>query len=248
MLKSPFLKALAVSAVLVACSATPTTDPPFSYTLTVAVPPVYSGGTVVQDPLPGPDGKYLSGTIVQLKASPSGREECSPQPYLSFAGWSGDIQGSTPATEITMDSDKSVTAGFKEFFPPPCPPTPTCKDPTLEISLKGETLQFDQDRLQVAAGTEVVLCFSNVSNFGQHNWVLVQDGTKNDVAWRGMAAGPDNDWVQPGDADVAAHTKLVDPGVSGEARFTAPSSGTYQFVCTVPGHNFTMFGDFIVTP
>jgi hypothetical protein len=28
--------------------------------------------------------------------------------------------------------------------------------------------------------------------------------------------------------------------------FTAPAAGTYQFVCTFPGHNFTMFGDFIV--
>ena len=32
------------------------------------------------------------------------------------------------------------------------------------------------------------------------------------------------------------------PGV----KFTAPSAGTYQFVCTFPGHNFTMFGDFTV--
>ncbi|MQG65022.1 MAG: azurin, partial [SAR202 cluster bacterium] len=39
---------------------------------------------------------------------------------------------------------------------------------------------------------------------------------------------------------------LLDPGASGEVTFTAPASGTYQFVCTFPGHNFTMFGDFIV--
>ena len=55
-------------------------------------------------------------------------------------------------------------------------------------------------------------------------------------------------WVQPADPDVVAHTALVKPGEEGEVRFTAPPSGTYQFVCTFPGHNFAMFGDFVVTP
>lgn len=32
-----------------------------------------------------------------------------------------------------------------------------------------------------------------------------------------------------------------------EVRFTAPPPGNYQFVCTFPGHNFTMFGVFEVT-
>ena len=28
--------------------------------------------------------------------------------------------------------------------------------------------------------------------------------------------------------------------------FSAPPPGTYQFVCTFPGHSFTMFGEFVV--
>lgn len=127
-------------------------------------------------------------------------------------------------------------------------PTPPCENPTLEISVKGDALQFDRDRFEVAAGTGVVLCFKNVSSFSQHNWVMVQDGTGNDVAKRGLEAGPGNGWVQPGDTDVIAHTRLVNPGEAAELRFTAAPAGTYQFVCTFPGHNFTMFGDFIVAP
>ena len=246
MLKSSLLLALAPTALLVACSTTPTTDQPFSYTLTVAVPPVYSGGTVVQDPPPGPGGKYLSGTIVHLKASPLGREECSPQPYWSFTGWSGDVQGSTATAEITMDSDKSVTAEFREFFPQQCPPL--CEEPTQEISVNDDLLHFDKNEIQEAAGTEVVLCFNNGSRVNQHNWVIVQAETKDDVARRGLEAGPDNEYVQPEDPDVIAHTKLVDPGGKGVVRFTAPEPGSYQFVCTLPGHNFAMFGEFVVTP
>lgn len=185
---------------------------------------------------------------MKLTVSPAVHHECKDTPYWTFSGWSGEVQGSAATVEITMDSDKSVTAGFKEFFPPACPRPPTCENPTLEVSTKGDALQFDQDRLQVAPGTEVVLCFSNASRLSQHNWVLVKAGTKDDVARRGLEAGPDNDWVQPGDPDVIAHTRLVNPGETGEVRFTAPPAGTYQFVCTFPGHNFTMFGDFVVTP
>ena len=141
-----------------------------------------------------------------------------------------------------------MTAGFEEFFPPPCPTTQSCEDPTLEISVKGDLLQFDKDKLQVAAGSEVVLCFGNVASLNQHNWVLVQDGNGNEVAHWGIAPGPDNSWVQPEDPDVIAHTRLANPGETVELRFAAPPAGAYQFVCTVPGHNFTMLGDFGVTP
>ena len=113
--------------------------------------------------------------------------------------------------------------------------------------MNGDALAFDQDRLEAAAGGEVVPCFINVSSVNQHNWVLVNDGTKDEVADRGLKAGPENDYVQPGDPDVVAHTRILKPGETGEARFTAPPAGTYQFVCTFPGHNFFMFGEFVVT-
>jgi len=136
---------------------------------------------------------------------------------------------------------------------PPSPPTPPpppaqCVGTGLEISVKGDAIAFDKDRCEATAGTEVVMAFDNVSGFSQHNWVLVRDGTKDAVAQRGTAAGPDNDWIQPNDPDVIAHTKLLGPGEAGEVRFTAPEPGIYQFVCTFPGHNSVMFGDFVVTP
>lgn len=119
---------------------------------------------------------------------------------------------------------------------------------SLEISAKGDALEFNKNKLSAKAGVQVVLVFNNVSAINQHNWVIVQAGAKDNVATRGVTAGPTNNWVQSGDSQVIANTPLVDPGKKGEVRFAAPPAGRYQFVCTFPGHNFTMFGDFEVTP
>ena len=139
---------------------------------------------------------------------------------------------------------------------PPASPTPTASadeespvpPPTLEIGVNGDALEFNKDKFEVSAGTEVVLVFNNGSVAFQHNWVIVQAGQKDVVAGRGTAAGPGNDWIQPEDPDVIAHTALLNPGETGEVRFSAPPAGSYQFVCTFPGHNLTMFGDFAVNP
>ena len=72
------------------------------YTLSVSVSPTGTGSV---SPL---DGEYKSGVQVTLTASPASG-------YL-FDHWSGDASGTTSAINITMDSDKSVIAHFKEEF------------------------------------------------------------------------------------------------------------------------------------
>ena len=116
----------------------------------------------------------------------------------------------------------------------------------IAIGAVGETLTFNTDTITVSSGAEVTITFTNPSANNQHNLVIVQDGTKDAVAADGTTAGPANDWVPPGDPRVIANTRLLDPGATGEVTFTAPAPGTYQFVCTFPGHNFTMFGNLLV--
>jgi len=130
----------------------------------------------------------------------------------------------------------------------PAPVAPPAAAATHEIASVGEEFKFDKDKLTAKAGTAVVLRFKNNAKNLQHNWVLVKAGTKDEVATAGTAAGPTNDWIPRNDARVLASTKLVDPGKTGDVQFTAPAAGTYQFVCTFPGHNFTMFGEFTATP
>ena len=125
--------------------------------------------------------------------------------------------------------------------------TPATPGPVaIAIGAVGETLAFNTDTITAISGAEVTITFTNPSANNQHNLVIVQDGTKDAVAADGTTAGPANDWVPPGDSRVIANTSLLSPGATGEVTFTAPAPGTYQFVCTFPAHNFTMFGNFVV--
>jgi azurin len=115
---------------------------------------------------------------------------------------------------------------------------------SIEIGTDGDALAFDETNFSAASGSSVTVTFTNGSSVNQHNWVLVQNGTKDAVATDGTGAGPGAGWIKPGDERVVASSKLLNPGESEAVTFTAPAAGTYQFVCTFPGHNFTMFGDF----
>lgn len=162
----------------------------------------------------------------------------------------GDCVEDQDGTLVPVPCPTSVATS--EPTPAPTPPTPITPTPTqpcepvLTISVDGNALQFDKGTFTAKAGCKVGLEFDNVSTFNQHNWVLVKAGTKDEVAGRGLGEGPDNNYVQPGDPDVIAHTPLVDPGKTDKVEFTVPEAGAYQFVCTFPAHNFTMFGDFVV--
>ena len=110
----------------------------------------------------------------------------------------------------------------------------------------GDALRFDVDRFEVHAGSVVLMTLKNTSSVNQHNWVLVRRGTKDQVAAAGVKAGPEFGWIPPDDDRVIAQIGLLEPGEGAEIRFVAPAVGRYQFVCTFPGHNITMFGDFNV--
>ncbi len=73
-------------------------DPPVGYTLTTQV--------TGQGSVSPASGSYAEGSTVTLTALPA-------DGYI-FSGWSGDADGTAATIQITMDSDKSVTALFEE--------------------------------------------------------------------------------------------------------------------------------------
>jgi len=69
------------------------------YLLTVVASPASGGSVNITT------GKYLPGSQVELKATPSAG--------FQFDSWTGDASGNSPTLSITMNSDKKITANFK---------------------------------------------------------------------------------------------------------------------------------------
>lgn len=162
-----------------------------------------------------------------------------------------------PNATVTPAPPATVPVGDRATEPPP-PPTamPAADTPVpsggtggtveLAVDVQGDALQFSVASLSATAGSDVVVTFNNSSSVNSHNFAIVEAGTKDAVATDGLAAGQDNNWLPSNDSRVIGATILLGPGESGQATFTAPAAGAYQFVCTFPGHNFTMFGEFTV--
>lgn len=120
----------------------------------------------------------------------------------------------------------------------------------MKISASGNTMAemvYDQKEMKAQAGTTIKLTFKNNSTDAAmpHNWVLVHNGTMEAVAAAGIEAGKAGNFV-PTSKDVLIGSKLLGPGEETILTFPAPPAGTYQFVCTYPGHWSIMNGNFIV--
>jgi azurin len=121
----------------------------------------------------------------------------------------------------------------------------------LEIS-GNDQMQYDKQLLSVPAScTEVTLTLHHSGKLPReamgHNWVLVSGPDLNAVANSGMGAGLANDYVQPGDQRVIAHTRVIGGGQTTSVTF--PTSllkpgGDYRYLCSFPGHNALMRGTF----
>lgn len=140
------------------------------------------------------------------------------------------------------------TATAQTAAPTATEPAPAAGPVSLTVdTVSSDALSFATESLTVGAGAEVTLTLNNNATAQMHNWVLVKDGTGNAVATAGLGGAATN-WVAAGDPNVIANTAVVAAGESTEISFVAPAAGTYQFLCTFPGHNFSMVGTFEVTP
>lgn len=123
----------------------------------------------------------------------------------------------------------------------------------ISIGSDGDLLAFDQTEVSVPSGL-VTLTFSNNATAVQHNWVLV-DGddavatTVNDAAQAQVqatrnAAGA----VPPADTQgLLVATQMLNAGEGVSFTFEAPGPGTYEFICTFPGHYLAgMRGNLVV--
>ncbi len=115
-----------------------------------------------------------------------------------------------------------------------------------------EQLRFDTQRLVVEAGKPFEVIFEN-DDAMPHNFVFVRPGSHTEVGTAAQTMAPpppgsDALAYVPKSDKVLAATRLLEPGQKQTLKLTAPATeGSYEFVCTFPGHWMVMWGQVIVT-
>lgn len=116
-------------------------------------------------------------------------------------------------------------------------------DYTFTISTK-PGLKFSPDKIEVRAGSKVSVIFVNNDDM-LHNFVIVMPGTAIQVGELAMGLGLQGQQKNyiPLSSKLLFHTNLLQPHGTETIYFTAPATpGEYTYVCTVPGHFYTMQG------
>ncbi|THD69490.1 azurin [Robertkochia marina] len=120
-----------------------------------------------------------------------------------------------------------------------------------EVLITGDDLmKYSTKEIRVKAGEPVTLTLKHIGKLDikvmGHNWVLLKEGTDLVGFASKASAAMDNDYIPEGTEDVIVHTKMLGGGESDTVTFDPPAPGTYQFLCTFPGHFAQMQGTFIV--
>ena len=106
-------------------------------------------------------------------------------------------------------------------------------------------LKYDTEEITLTAGARVQLTLRNTDDM-LHNLVIVAPGKADAVGEAALQLGLQGEAINyvPDMDEVLFHTAIVQPESAETIYFTAPSEpGTYQFVCTFPGHHLVMRGE-----
>ena len=113
-----------------------------------------------------------------------------------------------------------------------------------------DQMRYNLEEIRVDAGDKVILTLKHVGKLGVevmgHNFVLLEPNTVlNDFAIKAVDAKA-NDYIPENSDKVIVHTKMIGGGEQTTIEFDAPEKGTYDFICSFPGHVALMQGKFIV--
>ena len=122
----------------------------------------------------------------------------------------------------------------------------------VTVALAGnDMMQYNLKEIKVKAGRTIklTLTHSGVMEKAQmgHNFVLLKAGTDVGAFANKASTSAGSDYIPPSDkGSVIAHTKTIGGGETDTIEFAAPAPGTYDYICTFPGHSAIMKGKLIV--
>lgn len=113
-----------------------------------------------------------------------------------------------------------------------------------------DAMKFDVSEIKVKAGEEIKLTLNHTGKLSKdvmgHNFVVLAQGTDVQAFANAAIQAKANDYIPEGNDSVLAHTKVIGGGESDTITFTLKEKGTYEFICSFPGHSFVMKGVIIV--
>ncbi len=143
----------------------------------------------------------------------------------------------TPKTWMLGLAALLALVGFSSFQP----------RQTVDLAAD-DLLRFDKALIHVKKGTEVTLVLKNSGRLSRlrHNFVLLKPGT--DLERFGNAAmNAKGEGIPSAMKDaVVAFTGFAEAGQSVRTTFLAAESGTYEYLCSFPGHASVFHGKLVV--
>jgi len=162
----------------------------------------------------------------------------------------------TESTDTNQNVTSNSTPGQTETVAPTVTestPSSTAADgEVVELTISGtDQMQFDKKELKVKAGQKVRLTLTHAGTMAKnamgHNWVLLKEGVDLAAFGQKSATAMDTDYIPTSESgSIIAHTKMLGGGESDTIEFTAPAKGTYEYLCSFPGHYALMRGVLIV--
>lgn len=149
-----------------------------------------------------------------------------------FASCGGNTEKTDTATESTSTEAPAETSSN-----------------SIEV-IANDQMQFSESTITVKAGEEVTIKLRNVGTMPKeamgHNLVVLAQGTNVEEFGQTAMTAKDTDYIPASLASsIVAHTKLLGPGESDTITFTL-EKGTYDFICSFPGHYSSMRGKIVV--
>ncbi|MCU0699906.1 MAG: azurin [Myxococcaceae bacterium] len=124
---------------------------------------------------------------------------------------------------------------------------PAAAGDVLEVTIvASDAMQYDKLEISAKAGQKIKLTLKHggtlAKNVMGHNFVLLKAGTDLAKFTAAAATSAATDYIPADKSDIIANTGLVGGGESTTIEFTAPAAGTYDYICSYPGHYAVMKG------
>lgn len=152
----------------------------------------------------------------------------------------GENKKNSETTETVVESENLIDSGMEQ------------KDGKVLVVLSSDDrMKFDKSTIEVYEGQSVQLTLKHTGKMSKqsmgHNFVLLAKDVDVNAFGQKAASASSSEYIpQEEKTDIIAHTRLIGGGESDQIEFTAPAKGTYDFICSFPGHYGIMKGKFIV--